>query len=76
MTTVQISTTYNIDWRVKDYPNYGVTKSGIVINLQRCKILKRTVVGYSKGYYISGKFITIGKLRTMLIKDKKEYCPF
>ena len=73
---VTISRTYNIDWTIKNYPNYGVTKDGIVINLQRNAILKKCVVGYSKGYYIGGKFITISKLRTMLIKYKEEYCPF
>jgi hypothetical protein len=73
---VTISTTYNIDFTLKNYPNYGVTNKGIVISLQRCKILKRTVVGYSKGYYIGGKFITLTKLRTMLVKVEKIKCPF
>jgi hypothetical protein len=73
---VTISTTYNIDYTLKNYDNYGVTDRGIVINLKRCKILKRTVVGYSKGYYIEGKFITLTKLRTMLVKKPKIKCPF
>ena len=71
-----ISKTYNIDWTLKDYPNYGVTSRGIIINLKRSTILKKTMVGYSKGYYIEGKFITLAKLRKLLIKKEKQECPF
>ena len=76
METIIVSTNYNIDFTIKDCINYGVTNKGIIINLKRGKILKRTVVGYSKGYYIGGKFITLTKLRTMLVKVEKVKCPF
>lgn len=76
MQNITISTTYNIDFTLQGYQMFGVTNKGIVINLQRGKILKRTVVGYSKGYYIGGKFITLTKLRTMLVKVEKVKCPF
>ena len=73
---ITISTSYNIEWTLENYPNYGVTKDGVVINLQRNTILKKCVVGYSKGFYLDKKFITTTKLRTMLIKVKKVDCPF
>lgn len=71
---ITISSNYNIEWTLKDYPNYGVTNKGIIINLKRGTILKKTMVGYSKGYYIDGKFMTLSKLRKVLIK--KEFTPF
>lgn len=71
---ITISKTYNIEWTLKGCPNYGVTNKGIIINLKRGTILKKTMVGYSKGYYIDGKFMTLSKLRKVLIK--KEFTPF
>lgn len=71
---VTISNSYSIDWLLKDNPNYGVTNKGLIINLKRGTILKKTMVGYSKGYYIEGKFKTLSKLRKVLIK--KDFCPF
>jgi len=73
---ITISNTYNIAWTLKDYINYGVTDKGIIINLKRGTIIKKTMVGYSKGYYIEGKFITLTKLRKLLIKKEKTECPF
>lgn len=73
---ITIPTTYNIDWRLKFAPNYAITKDGIVINVQRNKILKRTLVGYSIGYYIESKFHTLKYLRSQLVKQPKNKCPF
>jgi len=73
---ITLSRTYNIDWVLKFAPNYGITKDGIVINLYRNKILKRTVVGYSIGYYIESKFYTLTYLRNQLTKCQKVKYPF
>lgn len=76
MTMITVSNTYNIDWRLKFAPNYAITNDGIVINVQRNKVLKRTVVGYSIGYYIESKFYTLKYLRTQLVKQQKIKIPF
>jgi len=76
MQTITISKTYNIDWHILGYSDYGVTNNGNIVNLKRGTLLKKTVTGYSKGYYINKKFITLTKLRTLLIKNKTGHCPF
>lgn len=74
MTTISIN--YDDKWTLKDHPNYIITSCGKVINKQRGKIIKRVVKGYSVGYYIAGKFITLYKLRKQLVKIEDVYCPF
>ena len=39
---VTVSTTYDIIGLVKGYEDYGLTKCGKIINLKRCKIIKKT----------------------------------
>lgn len=71
-----ISINYSAKWIIKDYDKYVVTKCGKVINIQRGKELKRVVKGYSIGYNIAGKFVTLTNLRKQLVKIDDVYCPF
>lgn len=74
MTTISIN--YSAKWQIKDHPNYIITSCGKVINKKRGTVIKRVVKGYSVGYYIAGKFITLDKLRKQLVKIEDVYCPF
>lgn len=76
MKRVRISSSYHVEWVIKNHPKYGITKNGIVVNLATGKILKRTLKGYTKGYYIQGNFYSLSKLRTMLEKIPDAECPF
>lgn len=76
MKRVRISSSYHVEWVIKNHPNYGITKNGIVINNYTGNILKRTLKGYTIGYYIHGKFHSLSKLRTMLEKIPADECPF
>lgn len=76
MKRVRISSSYSVEWCMKKYPNYAITKNGIVVNLPTGKILKRTLKGYTIGYYIQGRFYSLSKLRTMLEKIPADDCPF
>ena len=76
MRSVRISISYSVEWCIKNHPKYGITKNGIVVNLATGKILKRTLKGYTIGYYIKGRFQSISKLRGMLEKIPADECPF
>lgn len=76
MKSVRISNSYSVEWCIKNHPKYGITKNGIVVNVATGKILKRTLNGYTIGYYIQGKFHSLSKLRTMIEKIPADECPF
>lgn len=71
-----ITTQYDLVWMIKNYPNYQFTKDGKCINTNRMKEIKRTVVGYSIGFCINGKFRTLSSIRKELVKIEKINIPF
>lgn len=73
---MQISTDYNLTWRLKFAPHYQFTDSGICVNVQRGKVVKKTVVGLTKGYCILGKFKSCKQLRPYLEFIPKKIYPF
>lgn len=73
---ITISNTYSLVWQISDAENYKFTKDGKCFNAKRNKELKRVIVGGSIGYCINGKFQSLTKLRSKLIKIKESDCPF
>lgn len=71
-----ITTQYDLIWMIKDSPNYQFTKDGKCINTNRMKEIKRTVVGYSIGFCINGKFRTLSSIRKDLVKIDMCEVPF
>lgn len=71
-----ITTQYDLVLMIKNSPNYQFTKDGKCINTNRMKEIKRTVVGYSVGFCINGKFRTLSSIRKELVKIEKINIPF
>lgn len=71
-----ITRKYNLVWQLDFAPNYQFDKNGICFNLKSGKQIKQTIVGYTTGYCINGKFYSLNKLRQSLVKIQKEDCPF
>ena len=64
---------YNLKWDIKDAPDYKVSDKGVLINIKKMIVIKKTRSGGSEGAYINGKFINgkgINKL-LILIPDEK-----
>lgn len=74
MTTYTIS--YNAKWHLKDNPNYQFTECGKCFNSMTGKEVKRVVKGYSVGFNIAGKFITLKNLRSKLELIQTSLTPF
>lgn len=77
MQTITISKTYTLKWQLKDAEHYKVSPCGKVFNTQRNIEIRKIINGGSKGFCISGKFVSLPKLRSRLILiPKKEILPF
>lgn len=55
---------------------YQFTKDGRCFNVQRGKEIKRTVIGYTEGFCLQGKFRSLKRLRSELKKIVKTEIPF
>lgn len=73
---ITISNTYDLNWMLYDTNEYQFTQCGKCFNIKRGKEVKRTLVGYSIGFCIKGKFRTLKSIRKDLVKIEKSYCPF
>lgn len=63
-------------WAIKNYPKYFIDENNKVRNINTGKVLQMQLKGYTKGYYLSGIFLSLKQLRLLLIKYKKEKLPF
>lgn len=67
----------NADYFISDYDYYRFTHDLYhCYNLKIGKKLQMQVKGYTKGYYLSGKFYSLIQLRKLLMKIEKIDCPF
>lgn len=63
-------------WQLNFAENYQFDKEGNCYNVETGKQLKRTVVGYTTGYCVRGKFKSLTALRKNLVKISKIEIPF
>ena len=63
-------------WLIKNEPNYFVDDKNKVYNLKTGKPLQMQLKGYTKGFYLSGKFYSLIQLRPLLFKYKEDKIPF
>ena len=63
-------------WQINYAENYKFDKVGNCYNTKTGKQLKRTLIGYTEGYCIQGKFKSLTSLRKHLVKIKDVECPF
>lgn len=63
-------------WQLDFADNYQFDRSGDCYNVRTGRQIKRTMVGYTVGYCICGKFMSLTKIRKSLIKIERTECPF
>jgi hypothetical protein len=75
--TINLTKEYKLKWQLKNMPHYQITECSNIINMQTGKLLKRTINGgYSVGYWIGKKFISLSKLNEHCEKIKETKTPF
>jgi hypothetical protein len=58
-------------WHIQGFDNYFIGDDKQLYRVERkgtVQLKKLCMKNYSKGYYFSGKFYTLTKLRTLLVK--------
>lgn len=71
-----ISITKNIEivWIIEN--NYGISRNNEIYNLKTNRKLKQSLVNYTVGYYLKGKFRSLKYIRQNCKKYKEVKCPF
>jgi hypothetical protein len=56
--------------------NSQIAKKLIIQYHETMREIKKSVNGYSVGFWINKKFVILKNLKPLLVKIEKEYCPF
>jgi len=73
---ITISKTYTIKYEVSFAPEYKFLSNNECYNSKTGRILRKVLNSGCIGYIIRGKFVSLTKLRSNLIKPKDTDCPF
>lgn len=63
-------------WTITGHELYFVDSENNVRNIQTGKTLQMQLKGYTKGYYLNGRFKSLLQIRKLLIRYKEEKLPF
>ena len=74
MTTITKSISFK--WKLNFSEHYQWSTENKLYNRKTMREIKKTVNGYSVGYWISKKFYTLENLRNCLVKIEKINYPF
>ena len=61
--SISITKHYDLRWQIKDKPDYKISVCNNIFNAKTGRKLKQTLIGYTKGYWIGKKFMTLNKIR-------------
>ena len=73
---ITITKSINFKWKISFNDSYKWTTDNELYNTKTMRKIKKTVNGYSVGYWIGKKFYTLNNLKKHLVKIEKTICPF
>ena len=73
---LEFTTKHIAKYRLKSFPNYIYSTDKLCYNLKTGRLIKQIMKGSTIGYVISGKFISLDKLRLDLELIPKQKTPF
>ena len=76
MNTLLITKHIEIIYHIKDIGGYGFGKDKLLYNLKTAHNIRMTLNGSTKGFWIGKRFLTLNKLRPLLIRPVNFNCPF
>lgn len=63
-------------WLIKGYDLYFIDSKNKLRNINTGNVLQMQLKGYTKGYYLNGKFKSLSQIKHLLKKIKQEKLPF
>jgi hypothetical protein len=63
-------------WNIIGYDNYFFDDKNNLRNKKTGKILQMQLKGYTKGFYLNGKFKSLTQIKKIVTKYKQEKMPF
>ena len=66
----------DILYQVEGYENYGFGRDKCLYNLKTGRKIKKCLKGYTRGFNLSGKFVSQNKIKPLLVRIEKSNCPF
>lgn len=69
---------YNIvpKWGIIGHDLYFIDNKNKVINRRTGVAIQMQLKGYTKGYYLNGRFLSLQQIRPLLVKFSNEKLPF
>lgn len=62
---------FSLKWTIEGYPDYAFFENKKLYNLKNGREIKQVLKGgYTRGYNLNGKFISLCKLRGLVTKKK------
>jgi hypothetical protein len=65
-----------LKWQHKEYNYYQLSECGMLINTLTGSKIKKVLKGYTLGFNIKGKFVSLNNLRKQFEQIKASDCPF
>ncbi len=66
----------NYKYEITGFEHYKFNTKNELINTHTSKIIKMTLINYTRGYWIGKKFYSLNKLRPLLKRPDKFNIPF
>lgn len=73
---ISVTSSYHLKYQLKGIPGYAFADNKKLYNLQRQTEVKKTLIGYTVGFWIKGKFYSLKALKPLLEKYQEDDCPF
>lgn len=74
--TFTVSYSIEIAYEIIGFDNYIISRGGDIYNIKTTRKIKKTLNGYTKGFWIGKKFMTEHKLKPLLKRPENYNCPF
>jgi hypothetical protein len=73
---ISIVNNYELRWQIVGHESYYFTDKKTLVNAKSGREIKRTLIGYTQGYWVDRKFMTLNKLRPLLQRPVNFDVPF
>lgn len=74
--TINHTKIIDISYQIQGFENYAFGSDKKLYNLKTGRQIKKCLKGYTRGFNINGKFMTLNKIKPLLVKPQYFEVPF